>query len=827
MPLDSAIDASIRGGLSGLRRALRARLVGEGLSWVVAATVGLVFVTLAFDYSLRLDRTLRAIIMGAAAAGVGWVAWREVVRPLRVPMGPAALALLVETRFGQLGDRLISAIQFAGAGSVEPLGMSDQMVAAMTQEANQIAESLDFRAIVEWARFRRVARMALSAAMLLGAFTVWQLPVMKLWFQRNVAFGQVDWPQETYLQVQGGPDFRVLRGDDLEITVAVRPGSVVPPYVLFHAQYADVGNTEERVDLDPRLDGRFVKKFRNVSEEFTFHVTGGDDRLDQRRGHRVRLVDAPALEQITFAVEPPRYTRRRPRVFDGARGALAVGPGWRVRVGGVATKDLQGARMFLDARAATRQREVRDAIDRAARQIAETDVESDALQTLLRQAAELQERIAGDLQANPPRGDACDVDRLRREVVAPLGKAADRIAKGDRNGARALLPAALRCARDGRRWLRESPLALTTAGGKRRGLKGGFTVWGSNRAEPVTLSIRMTDTEGITNRHGGRFLLQISPDTPPTVEARKRGVGVAITPNAMIPLALRIEDDMGVAAAKVFCVVEAPKSRQVGEPVEGLEPGKRQFRARHVLDLVAHQALAPKPGDRIRLWVAAEDTLPPGLGGPGAATSAQIDLRVVAAAGLLDELIRRQKELRIEFAQAIDLQVVAHGKTLDADAAIRRETNISPDVRRLLGDSGRLQTGIGAECSKAADTLASIVDEMRNNRLGHERDTDETQRNVIEPLRKLTRDVRATVTALAATAGVKDAGRLVTLTEKIATLQVNLQRAMEAILENMQKIGSRQEVDKELQRIIGLSGKLLEEIQTLVDEEIKKTFDPE
>ena len=94
------------------------------------AVVGLVLVTLAFDYALRLDRTLRGVIMGGALAGVGWVVWRQILRPLRVPMDTGALALLVEGRFAQLGDRLISAIQFARGGSVEPLGMSDAMVAA-------------------------------------------------------------------------------------------------------------------------------------------------------------------------------------------------------------------------------------------------------------------------------------------------------------------------------------------------------------------------------------------------------------------------------------------------------------------------------------------------------------------------------------------------------------------------------------------------------------------------------------------------------------------------------------------------------------------------
>ena len=102
------LDPGVVGKLNGLRRGLRGRLAIEGLSWIAVALVAVVFVTLAFDYTLRLERTARGLIMALSLAAAAWIAYRRLVGPMLVPMGPADLGLLVETRFAQLGERLIS-----------------------------------------------------------------------------------------------------------------------------------------------------------------------------------------------------------------------------------------------------------------------------------------------------------------------------------------------------------------------------------------------------------------------------------------------------------------------------------------------------------------------------------------------------------------------------------------------------------------------------------------------------------------------------------------------------------------------------------------------
>ncbi|MFW6133926.1 MAG: hypothetical protein ACOC8F_08525, partial [Planctomycetota bacterium] len=320
------LPGELRGKLRALRVALRLRLAAEGACWLLLALIAAVFATLAIDYTLRLDeRILRMIVAAVALGGVSGVAWLQLLRPLGVEMPPRDLSLLVERRYPQLEDRLASAVAFArGAGA----DTSGGMLARMFDEARRLACPLDFNGVIERRRARRVGLLALAGTMLLAGFTVWQAPVMRRWFQRNVLFvdaAVAAWPQDTYLRVRGGPHFTVLRGEDLRITVGVAPGSVAPDEITLHRTLASIGRTSREVIARAGdSPARYEKLIRNIHEPFTFYVTGGDDRTDQRDPHRVHVIDPPTVESVSFTVTYPRYAGRKSEHYGSAQAAPAV-----------------------------------------------------------------------------------------------------------------------------------------------------------------------------------------------------------------------------------------------------------------------------------------------------------------------------------------------------------------------------------------------------------------------------------------------------------------------------------------------------------------------
>ena len=177
--------------------------------------VALVLVSLATDYLLHLELPLRAALTVASLAAIAFAAWRQMLRPLAVPMSPRDLAMLVEKHYGELGDRLVSSLLFTGrSDELAKAGMSKAMIDATALRANELAERLDFSKVVERPTMKRMLSLASCAMVLLGGFSIWQQDTMKCWFLRNVAFRDIDWPQNTYLRIDGGPNFAVMRGDE-------------------------------------------------------------------------------------------------------------------------------------------------------------------------------------------------------------------------------------------------------------------------------------------------------------------------------------------------------------------------------------------------------------------------------------------------------------------------------------------------------------------------------------------------------------------------------------------------------------------------------------
>lgn len=345
------ITRDVRSRLGRLRRAIRAHLLGEGLAWLLLALAALVVVTLLFDWGLHrlthqpVGRALRGVILLAALAGVAYVGWRRLLRPLLAPLRPDDLALLVEKRYPQLDDRLISAVQFSRQRWEDPSLQSPALVRRMAEQANAAAGGLDFLAPLN--RRRLWGRLGLGGfgLLVLAVLTLAAPDTMALWFRRNVLFQDTPWPQQTHLLVRGGPEFTVVRGEDFEAVVEAGPGSrVVPPTVRFLVQYESVAGVEEST-ADRQPDGTYRRVFQNVREPFTFHVAGNDGRTPTCR---VNLVEPPDLADVRFTIRYPAYMNLPPREIAGGRGVLSIPPGADVDVRATATKPLGAVRLLLD-----------------------------------------------------------------------------------------------------------------------------------------------------------------------------------------------------------------------------------------------------------------------------------------------------------------------------------------------------------------------------------------------------------------------------------------------------------------------------------------------
>ncbi len=706
----------VRRKLRHLGGLLRRRLVGEGGAWIILTVVGLVLATLLLDWALRLDRSQRMIVMAVAYGTLGWVIWRQLLRPLAAPMGLADLALLVERAYPELESRLISTVRFASSDI--PVGTSRAMVAAMAREAHSLVEPLNVRPIVERRAYWQMLRLATCAVMLLVGLAIWQGPLLKIWAQRNLAFAQVHWPQKTYLAV-GQADYTVLRGDDLSVVVEVINGSQVPAYITLHARYPSVGWTEARVE--PSGDGRqFLHQFPAVSESFEFYVIGGDDRRDRDKPHNVYLVDPPSLRALEFTIEYPPYARRGAMTVDGSAGMMVVPIGGQIIVDAQANKDLASAFMTL----------IGDQAD-------------------LTSPLDVRHILVDGTPTGPP-----------RHLVGPM--------------------------------------AITAA----------------NESSTATLQFHMTDTQGYTNRHGGRYIVKLEADQTPHIELRKFGVGEAITPNAIIPVAVEAMDDYGMISGVSRCVVTGEGARTMVSDLEWPEGQQAitEFSQEVFIDL---EGRGVQIGQAVSVSIELTDSLPAELGGANVGISEVITLRVVSPQELLTDLVLSQKSVRLEFLQTIEQQVATHGLT----EMLAEETAITSRLQSDLAEVASRQQAIGANLAKYADRLDAIWQELTYNRLGQAEDRDELAEEIVAPLRELVRRSQAIAGTLDAARQETDVQSLQTILLTAATQQDSLRRAMEAILERMEKLQSRQDLANHLQMIISWNRDIAQDIRERINQQ--------
>ena len=715
------LSGRVAGKLLALRRALKLRLLIEGVCWLLLAVAGLMLLTLALDYGLRLEKPQRAMVMALAAAAAVWTIWRQVIRPATAPMSMVDLALLVEQRYPHLQARLVSAVQFDAQPAAPTI--SSAMIDRMVAQANDLAGDLAFKDVVERRQLNRTIRLAISAVGLIIGLAIWQGDLVRLWAARNLLFADVPWPQSTYLTVEGGPDFTVLRGDDLRVDVTVESASP-PANITVHARYPSVGWTEEQVPLTARAADRYEVLFRQVAEPFEFYVTGGDDRRDKARPHQVHLVDAPTLREVRFLAEHPAYMDRQPTVIDGAAGILAAPIGGTLWIDGLATKDLQAAELG----------------------------------------------IYGE----------------QLEIVEPLDI-------GGRAEGEAL-----------------------------RRIRGGLVLAAPNTPQSVTLRVHLIDTAGYENRRGGKYVLRLQPDTPPSVDCRKLHVGPSVTPYALIPLAIRAEDDAGIAELTTLLFRAGADDPLTGEAVAltGRATERTELVTRHELDLVDH-GLAP--GDRIALMVEGVDILPPAMGGPNRYRSGAVNLRIIRPEELMGELLARRKAIRTDFLQAQAQQQTAIAGVVSVRSALDRDGGLSVALERLTSSAG-VQRAVHAEVAKVREKLLLITDEMTYNRLGDPGDVQELHARVIDPLGRLDEAIATVLNDLGAAAELADPTAIDAQADRIVTAQQAIDAHMTEILEAMIRIASRQELANQLQVILKWSEEILEEIRRREESDVGTIF---
>jgi len=347
----ATLDPRIQRRLKALGAGIRLRLFLRGLGRVILALLAAGAVTFVLDYGLyrlslqHLSALQRLVINAICLAGVVVVAARHLVRPAAKTFSPRDLALVVEKANPGLNDGLVSAMQFADPARRPAGEVSQELMDAVVEQANESVAAIAFGDVLRGDAVRRMLARALACLVAVTVLAAWQWEVARPWLLRTLMLRNVSYPKRTLLAVEGGNPLKVVRGGALTVVVRADPERVVPDALTCHMRFPSLGDLVQTVKPSRDDPARFEKVFPSVSEPFSFFVTGNDDRTGRIR---VELVEPPSLSDVRFVITPPPYTLKPATHVHATEGALSVPEGSRVQLEGTATKDLTAAAIFLD-----------------------------------------------------------------------------------------------------------------------------------------------------------------------------------------------------------------------------------------------------------------------------------------------------------------------------------------------------------------------------------------------------------------------------------------------------------------------------------------------
>ena len=351
------IPSTILSRLGALRRKLTGWLLVDGISRLLMAVCIIALLDAGIDRIFKMDLPQRTIMLCVMSILVLAVLFWRVIKPLTQSVSDDALILEVEKNNRDLKESLISSVQFSRDAVANKQGVSSQMVQATIDRGAEMAKSVNFGSALN--KERQASNMVLLLLGIIGIglliFGVSTTYFWNTWFNRNILLTDAQWPQDTYLVIEGAENGRITmkRGEDHRQLVRVdgtvdeagnpAPGSRSRVVDVSVELEVDTGNnrTFHQMNKTGPLEHQF--DFRNVSSQFKFRARGGDETTGWVQ---VDLVDPPSISELELEVTGPEYIQEEAALLPKGSGPHGVLEGSSLSIAALSNKPLSVANLI-------------------------------------------------------------------------------------------------------------------------------------------------------------------------------------------------------------------------------------------------------------------------------------------------------------------------------------------------------------------------------------------------------------------------------------------------------------------------------------------------
>ena len=325
--------------LTALRR--RALIETLGAAAVLALSVGLTLalVWVACEALLFLSPVWRTALGILVLLGAGAVLAFFLKRQLPVLLAQHRFALFVETRYPQLEQRLISALELATTPA--PTQQSPALLAAATQRAAELLQAVDAKQILDRRSLYANLRLLGGAAIVICLATVLFYDDLSAAADRCAhpltAYFQ---PPRTQIEIRPG-DLEVVKGEDA--TFQVYFAAHKPRLARIMRRPTPQAPWQSEALIVERADS-LAHTFRQVQHPFSYTVAADDG---QSAEYQVRVIDPPAVERLRLRYQYPAYSQLPDRIEEES-GDIHCLAGTRIELEIFASKTLAQATLVVD-----------------------------------------------------------------------------------------------------------------------------------------------------------------------------------------------------------------------------------------------------------------------------------------------------------------------------------------------------------------------------------------------------------------------------------------------------------------------------------------------
>ena len=355
---------TIRSALAGLRRRIRAYVLCEGIALALIWLGSAFWIGLALDYvpvllgASEMPRPARMFMLILVVFVLVYILYRWTLRRLFVRVSNRNLAVLLERRFGNFQDSLVTTVELAGRPE-DSTQHHRQMLAHCHQLALEHLHGVRLRQIFNFIPLVRGAASAGLLAFMVLLFSYCSNDSFLLAARRLYFLSPDLWPRQAEISIDGFQDriVKVPRGSTYTLRVFANSQKRIPNVctVYYHTEQGDRG----RVPMRKR--GRSLRNrrqefvydgipFKGILSTVKFDVLGYDHRL---RDYTVQVVDSPTLTEVLLGCTFPVYLvdeqigvylPRTERLTPGTR----LPEGTRIQIRATADKPLTHVE-FVDA----------------------------------------------------------------------------------------------------------------------------------------------------------------------------------------------------------------------------------------------------------------------------------------------------------------------------------------------------------------------------------------------------------------------------------------------------------------------------------------------